>query len=110
MIYDQKGNEKKVSFYRKRAGKINRNHYHLEISTLDTPELLEKFKKQLEQCKNPPSIQRIGYYYQSALRLMKDDDFDRSLERFLNAAELIVQEPPSWQRLPQLLSTMFDNE
>lgn len=109
VIYGQNGDEEKILCYQKQTQTIDRSQYHLEISTFDTPELLEICKNQLEQCENPPSIQRIDYFYQSALRLMKDGDFQQSLKHFLDAAELTIQEPPSWHRLPQLLSTMFDN-
>lgn len=40
---------------------------------------------------------------------MKDGHFDQALPSLLGANELILQDPPSWQRFPQLLSTLFDN-
>jgi tetratricopeptide (TPR) repeat protein len=108
-ILEKRGNFDEVFVYKEQAKEIDRSQYHLEISTLDTPASLEYLKNQLNQNANPPSIQRIDFLYQSGLRLMKDGDFDQALTTLLEAKELILKEPPSWHRFPQLLSTLFDN-
>ena len=108
-IFQRNGDLNQVNIYKEKEKQIDRSCYHLEISTYDTPELLKSFKDQLDQCENPPTIKRIDYLYQSGLRLMKDGAFDQALNTLLEANELILKEPPSWNRFPQLLSTLFDN-
>lgn len=109
ILYTTEENQEKTADYRRQAEAVDDSAYHLEVSTLGKPDLLEQMKNQLDQCKYPSSLQRIDYMYQSGIRFMKDGLFDQSLESFLQARDLILREPPPWRRIPQLLSTLYDN-
>jgi tetratricopeptide (TPR) repeat protein len=107
-ILKNKGNSEEVSVYKEQAEEVDESRYHISESTF-TDQTFKNYEYQLKYNNNLASIERIDFLYQIGLHLMKTGDFDQALTSLSEAKELILKEPPSWHRFPQLLSTLFDN-
>jgi tetratricopeptide (TPR) repeat protein len=108
-ILKKQGKSDEASIYEKQAEEIDESQYHLLESTYHDQRLLKKFKDQLDNTSNLTSIERGDLLYKIGLRLMVKGDFDQALVNLLEAKELVMKEPPSWDRFPRHLSTLFDN-
>ncbi|CAF4340998.1 unnamed protein product, partial [Adineta steineri] len=64
---------------------------------------------QLDNEINSTSIRCVDLSYQIGLCLMKKGDFLEALNNLLEAEQIIIKDPPVWDRFPQLLVTLYDN-
>lgn len=67
-------------------------------------------KEHLVYSTNLTMIDRANRLYHIGLRLIvTKGDFNQALIKLLEAKELVLKMPPSWDRFPRHLSTLFDN-
>ena len=99
-----------ANVYRNQAEAIDWCQYHIPESTLHDKDILERAEAELNNSTNLTMIDRANRLYHIGLRLIvAKGDFNQALIKLLEAKELVLKMPPSWDRFPRHLSTLFDN-
>jgi tetratricopeptide (TPR) repeat protein len=82
---------------------------HIPTTAFDDPALLNSLQYQLENGNNLTAIERANLLYKIGLCFIANGLFTEALDYCLQAKDLVMIEPPSWNRFSQHLSTLFDN-
>lgn len=108
-ILEKQENFHEAIVYTYQLNEIDQTRYHLRKARIHDQILMERDENELLNNENLSSIERADLLYRIGLSLIVKDDLDQALKNLLEAKELLLKEPPSWDRFARHWSTLFDN-
>ncbi|CAF1358056.1 unnamed protein product [Adineta steineri] len=106
-ILEKQENVGEAVAYKSQLNEINPKEYYISVSTWGNSNLLDDCRNQLNNEQQP--IERADLLYKIGLHYEVQGHFKEALEHLLQAKDLYITQPPSWDRFPRHLPILFDN-